>query len=212
MVQTNMKKEQYLTTRKAAEVLEVNQHTIQAWVENGTLNAWKTAGGHRRIALSSIYAFMEKKRQELNLESNESEERMRLIVVEDDKHITEIYQIYFESWDFPIDVEFVENGVDGLLLIGQSQPDFIITDLIMPKMDGFEMLWSLFRNPNFHYLDIIVITVLDDIEIESHGGLPKGVNIIRKPIPFEKLEGLIKKLLLKYRRKNSVLDGNLNKV
>jgi len=205
-----MKKEQYYTTRKAAELLGVNQHTVQAWAENGTLNAWKTAGGHRRIALSSIHAFMEKKHQELNPKNSESEERIRLIVVEDDEHTIEMYQIYFESWELPMDIKFVKNGMDGLLLIGQSKPDLIITDLIMPKMDGFEMLSSLFRNPNFQSIGVIAVTALGNAEIESRGGLPKGVIVIRKPIPFEQLGGLVHKLLREIRSDNAISDGNLN--
>ena len=42
--------ETYITSRQAASQLGLSLRTIQLWVENGVLSAWKTAGGHRRIA------------------------------------------------------------------------------------------------------------------------------------------------------------------
>lgn len=48
----------YLTTREAAELLGVALRTAQLWVEAGTLRAWKTAGGHRRITRESVNALL----------------------------------------------------------------------------------------------------------------------------------------------------------
>ena len=46
--------EQFYSTAEAAKLLGVSHRTIQLWVEAGTLQAWKTAGGHRRIASGSV--------------------------------------------------------------------------------------------------------------------------------------------------------------
>ena len=43
-----------MTTREAGEVLGVAVRTVQLWVESGVLPAWRTAGGHRRIARSAV--------------------------------------------------------------------------------------------------------------------------------------------------------------
>ncbi|WP_313172151.1 excisionase family DNA-binding protein, partial [Massilia oculi] len=44
----------YCTTRQAAERIGVSHRTVQMWAENGTLQAWKTAGGYRRLAVASV--------------------------------------------------------------------------------------------------------------------------------------------------------------
>lgn len=44
----------FLTTREAAQVLGVSLRTVQLWVDGGTLDAWKTVGGHRRVTKESV--------------------------------------------------------------------------------------------------------------------------------------------------------------
>lgn len=47
-----------LTTREASELLGIAVSTAQLWIENGTLPAWKTPGGHRRVRLSDVSALL----------------------------------------------------------------------------------------------------------------------------------------------------------
>ena len=53
MATTHIQKS-FCTTREAAEILGISLRTAQLWVESGQLEAWKTEGGHRRIARVSI--------------------------------------------------------------------------------------------------------------------------------------------------------------
>ncbi|MDN4037730.1 response regulator [Massilia sp. YIM B02443] len=55
----------FCTTRQAAARIGVSHRTVQMWVENGTLRAWKTAGGHRRIANDSVECLLEGRRNAL---------------------------------------------------------------------------------------------------------------------------------------------------
>lgn len=55
----------FCTTRQAAERLGVSHRTVQMWVENGALQAWKTAGGHRRITLDSVERLLDERRAAL---------------------------------------------------------------------------------------------------------------------------------------------------
>lgn len=55
----------FCTTRQAAARIGVSHRTVQMWVENGTLQAWKTAGGHRRITNESVERLLEGRRTAL---------------------------------------------------------------------------------------------------------------------------------------------------
>lgn len=55
----------FCTTRQAAARIGVSHRTVQMWVENGTLQAWKTAGGHRRITIDSVERLLEGRRSAL---------------------------------------------------------------------------------------------------------------------------------------------------
>ncbi|MDH5423464.1 MAG: response regulator [Gammaproteobacteria bacterium] len=182
--------ENYLSTRKAAELLDVSLRTVQLWVENGTLVAWKTAGGHRRILMKSVDKIL-KQRVE-SMQQSESDGELVMVLVEDDKDIRDAYCLSIEMLDLPIKLVTAENGYDGLLKIGKHLPDIIMTDLMMPNMDGFEMLSAIKHDQTEKSPDIIVVTALDLQSIKMKKISNSNVNFMKKPVQFEKLEALLR--------------------
>ena len=79
----------------------------------------------------------------------------------------------------------------GIDLINQHKPDLIISDLLMPGMDGFRMIHSLKEREETKDTQLVVVTVLDSKEIEEHGGLPSDVIVLQKPVPFDVIKGLV---------------------
>ena len=185
-----MSRNEVLTTRKAAERLGVSVRTVQLWVESGVLPAWKTAGGHRRIAREAVDALARERAAALDVDS--AEHGYTVLVVEDEASLRELYRLKLESWGLPIKIFLATNGYEALLLIGRKQPDLLLTDLSMPAMDGFRMIRTLKASPDYQDLDIVVVTALDEEEIEDRGGLPAGVEVYSKPIPFGRLEAYVR--------------------
>jgi CheY-like chemotaxis protein len=64
-------------------------------------------------------------------------------------------------------VESATNGVDALELLKKVRPDILITDMMMPKMDGNELITELKRDPAFAKIPIIVLAGR-----QSAAGLP----------------------------------------
>ncbi len=181
------------TTKQAAELLGVSLRTVQLWVESGVLKAWKTAGGHRRIARESVEALLKEKLQALGETSDDSP--FRILVVEDEPDILRLYQLSIESWGLPVEIHTAKNGIEGLLRIGQLRPDVLISDLLMPHMDGLEMIRILRGKPECRAMTIIVVTTLDPLEVQERGGLPGKVKLFTKPIPFEQIEAIVRERL-----------------
>jgi CheY-like chemotaxis protein len=84
----------------------------------------------------------------------------------------------------------VQNGFEALVRIGLSKPDLLVTDLRMPEMDGFQMLRHLRAMPELADISIVVVTGLDPVEIEARGGIPEGIPILPKPVPFDRLRDI----------------------
>jgi DNA-binding response OmpR family regulator len=82
------------------------------------------------------------------------------------------------------------SAITGLLMIGAKCPDFLVTDLHMPDMDGFYMLRVLNSTPELANTTVTVVTGLDREEITQHGGLPTGIEVLPKPIPFDRLRAI----------------------
>jgi len=87
----------------------------------------------------------------------------KVVIVEDDKAISEMYRIKFEAEGYV--VETAENGKLGLALIEQMKPDIILLDLMMPVMTGEEMLAKLRKMPWGKTLKVIVLTNRGEQEI-----------------------------------------------
>jgi excisionase family DNA binding protein len=179
----------FCTTREAAALLGVSVGTIQLWVENGLLKAWKTAGGHRRVLRDSVDGLLRNKKpagaQVTAAKANPS--RLTVLVVEDDADLLRLYETQLASWALPVDVTLIDNAVSALLHMGRGGPDLLISDLHMPGMDGFGMLAVLSQAPEMRDTTVVVVTGLDAEEIETRGGLPAGVQVLSKPIPFDRL-------------------------
>ena len=191
MSEMNNFKEQnnYVTTREAASILGVSLRTIQLWVESGVLKAWKTVGGHRRIPKNAVNKLLQK--QQSDMEEEPPSERLKILVVEDEPELLKAYQVHINSWGFNCQVITAKDGYEGLLQIGEHHPDLIISDLLMPDMDGFRMIRSLKDREETKNSQIVAVTILNSEEIKEHGGLPGDVMVLSKPIPFEVIKGLV---------------------
>jgi excisionase family DNA binding protein len=179
----------FCTTREAAKMLGVSVGTVQLWVESGLLQAWKTAGGHRRVMRDSVDSLLHKKPEQSHAANPQPTDsrRLKVLVVEDDANLLRLYQANLSRWPMQPEVTLVDNAVTALLTMGRNRPDLLVADLHMPGMDGFSMLRVLREAPEFAQTTIVVVTGLDAAEIELLGGIPAAIDILPKPIPFNRL-------------------------
>ena len=175
------------TTREAAKALGICVRTTQLWVESGRLRAWKTPGGHRRILRESVDEILRERENELGV----SIHGFDVLVVEDERVQRQLLQSMLSRISPGITVRTAYNGVEGLIKIGEKQPQLLITDLMMPGLDGFHMLNTLIASPLVRPLQIVVITGLSAEEIAEHGGLPNGVLTFHKPLDIKALIAMV---------------------
>lgn len=191
MPETTIEKS-FCTTREAATLLGVSVGTVQLWVENGLLQAWKTAGGHRRVMRASVDQLLHKTTGPAPVAPSPvvaatPPRRLSVLVVEDDANLLRLYKAHLARWPMAPEVTVADNAVTALLLMGRQCPDLLVTDLCMSGMDGFNMLRVLRETPAFSGTTIVVVSGLDADEIDHRGGIPSGIEILPKPIPFPRL-------------------------
>lgn len=184
------------STTEAAKRLGVALSTVQSWVETGALEAWKTPGGHRRVMINSVDRLLEegvgkRKPEATRSAASAAANALRVLVVEDERVMVELYAGFFRKWRLPVSASFCENGYEALLRIGYEIPDLIVTDLSMPEMDGFQMIRALRQFPATAKVQIIVVSGLSDADIAAQGGLPDDVLVLHKPVNLEQLHELM---------------------
>ena len=195
IVAADFSSEDYCGTSYAARLLGLSVATVQSLVEKGEIEAWKTLGGHRRIALKSINAYIAKNSPQLARIDIDPKNRLRVLVVEDDEATLDLYQSQFGAWDLPVDCTWMPSALQAMMDIASMQPDLLITDLTMPGVDGIEMLKTLKRNQNLARIQIVVISGLPAEAVALRGGMPEYAHLMQKPINFEWLHGYLTALV-----------------
>ena len=190
----------FFTTREAARELGVAVATVQVWADSGMLHAWKTQGGHRRIDRASVERLLYSGRpRQSNVNtaarSEELQPWLHMMVVDDDLFQLEMYEEAVPGWHPQIKLTVVNNAFEALLLVGRSVPDLLVVDLQMPDMDGFAMLRILGNDAEMKDTRIVVVTGLNAAAIVARGGLPGGMEVLSKPIPFERLKHIALELI-----------------
>jgi excisionase family DNA binding protein len=180
--------EEFCGTFSAAKLLGLSVGTVQALVEKSELQAWKTKGGHRRISMQSIRDY-----QRLHgLRSEPGQDhQLRVLVVEDHMATLELFRETFERWDLPIDCTTMSSALEALMDISSLKPDLLLTDLLMPGVDGLELLRILRGNPAFSSMVMVAMTGLSPAEIQERGGLPSNTFLVQKPVDMKWLQGFV---------------------
>lgn len=198
--------DELMTTRQAGDALGVAVRTVQLWVEAGVLPAWRTAGGHRRIARSAVEQLMAERAQVIARPTMkphagaETARALKLLVVEDDPALLHLFALMVAGWDFPVELTTAANGFEGLVRLGAVRPDMVVTDLNLHGMDGFQMVRSLKKPGSGSGLDELTIVAVSDLstsEIKDRGGLPEGVAVFQRPVPFQEIQALARDQRLK---------------
>jgi len=186
--------EDYCGTTYAAKLLGLSVGTIQTLVEKTELQAWKTQGGHRRIAMQSIRDYQRRHNMMSSLPEGR-QSRLKVLLVEDDEVTREMMRNFCTRCDMPVDCTAMSSGLEALVDISSIMPDVLIADLNMPGVDGFELLRTLRQNPVFNRMTCLVVSALTAPEIVSRGSLPEGTICVAKPVNLQWLNGFFTALM-----------------
>ncbi|MCE3230662.1 MAG: transcriptional regulator [Alphaproteobacteria bacterium] len=105
----------------------------------------------------------------------------RILVVDDAALNRELIVSYLESGGFK-NLETAEDGNDALEKIESFFPDIMILDLMMPGMDGIQVIKSVRNNPKIRHLPIIVQTALSEPEQRIEAWQCGANDVVAKPI------------------------------
>jgi len=108
----------------------------------------------------------------------------KILIVDDDFHVGYLIKINLEAEGY--EVVLALSGEEGLEKARASPPDLITLDVLMPEMDGFEVLGVLKRDGALNSIPVIMISVVN--EIRKKRGMEMGAtDYILKPIDFDNL-------------------------
>ena len=111
-------------------------------------------------------------------EEDAEEDAYKLLVVEDNLELLMLMKQLLKS---TYRVYIARNGKEALKIIAQKELDLIISDVMMPEMDGLELTRTIKLDPNYNHLPIILLTAKTQIEDEKEALLDGADEYLRKP-------------------------------
>ena len=104
----------------------------------------------------------------------------QIMVVDDDKDTVTILARHLQREGFvPIEAN---SGAQCLKLVHENEVDVILLDLMMPEMDGFQVVKALKDNPETAEIPIIMITARDDMDARAEGMRLGVSDFLAKPV------------------------------
>jgi CheY-like chemotaxis protein len=116
----------------------------------------------------------------------------RILVVDDEPDITDTYKLLLELHGY--EAITASNGAEALALVVQTAPDLILSDCMMPVMDGIEFLRRLRLIPSLGKVPVIMMSGAPELHDLSEG---LHTLFLQKPLLFERVHLEIGKLLEK---------------
>jgi two-component system cell cycle response regulator len=123
----------------------------------------------------------------------EHKRKKRILVVDDHEDNIELLRARLEARGY--EVEGANDGQAALDAVRRSCPDLILLDVMMPKMDGIEVVRRLKANADLPFIPVIMQTALDSTENKIEGLDAGADDYITKPINFAELEARVNSLL-----------------
>jgi len=131
-------------------------------------------------------------------------DKQTILVVDDEQDLLDLIEYNLKQEGF--DVLKAEDGVEGIEMAREHSPNLVLLDIMMPKMDGLEVVERMRDDKKLKKIPIIFLTARGDEKTEVQGLDKGGDDYITKPISTTKLISRIKAVLRRFEETEEMAD------
>ncbi len=117
----------------------------------------------------------------------------KILIIDDDERICKTIEKYLTMNSYKVRSAF--DGREGLKQVKRFKPDLILLDVVMPEMNGLEVLRHIKESPSTSEIPVVMLTGRADDECMSEALYGYAVEYIVKPVSMETLESKISRIL-----------------
>lgn len=144
-----------LTTGDIARHCQTTHFTVGLWIKTGKLHAYKTPGGHHRVRPDDFLSFLSRYGLPIP-QALCTPTGSRILVVDDDHTILDMLTRTLRRVGYQ--VESASDGYDAGLLMATFKPRLLVVDLILPRVNGFDLCTRVKRDAATRDVRIIAMT------------------------------------------------------
>jgi excisionase family DNA binding protein len=170
---------EWLTLGQAARFLGVAQSTIRKWSDQGRVPAFYTPGGHRRYRRGDLEAFLDRSGP------NRARSGPLVLLVDDDDRVRELVRVTLEVEGYS--VREAGSAEEGMEAIAERKPDLILLDVMMPHVDGWEMLRRVQERYGAGAIPVVMFSGKVDERVETEAESRGASGFVGKPFDLRQL-------------------------
>ena len=152
-----------LTTGEIAKYCDVSLRTVIRWIDRGHLKSYKLPGrGNNRILIKDFISFLHKHDMPIPEELHRSSNK--ILIVDDDRNMASALKRLFKQNNYY--VRATSKSIEAGVLLSEFEPTLMLLDLMMPGMNGFEVL-QFVRDSEFSHTKVLVLSAAGDRALEK---------------------------------------------
>ena len=175
----------WLTLGQAAKFLGVAQSTIRKWSDQGRVPAFYTPGGHRRYRRRDLEQFLERSGP------GGRDAGPLILVVDDDARMRELVRANLELEGYA--VTEASNADEGLAAVAEHAPDLVLLDVMMPGVDGWEMLRRV--QERHGSVPVVMFSGKVDEQAQAEAAERGATGFVGKPFDIQQLVDQTKQIV-----------------
>ena len=176
----------WLTLGQAAKYLGVAQSTIRKWSDQGRVPAFYTPGGHRRYRRGDLDVFLQRSGPSSGVGPT-------VLIVDDDEKLREYVRVNLEMEGYT--VREAGSAEEGLGVLEETTPNLVLLDVMMPEVDGWEMLQRVQERHGIGTIPVIMFSGKVDEQAADEAASRGAQGFIGKPFNPQELIDQTKQLL-----------------
>lgn len=192
-------KPQIFSALEVANICGVVNQTAINWIKGGHLKAFTTPGGQYRVYPDDLAAFMKSRNMRIPEKlaakcSIEVLEKQCILVVDDDRGLNTVVSKFLKTKFEGESVDVVQafDGFEAGVLMTEKHPSILVLDLDLPGVDGFSLCKRIREDQSFANTVIIVITALEDSDVESRVRKLGVKHFFKKPLNLVDLAEVVR--------------------
>jgi excisionase family DNA binding protein len=180
------------TTGEVADLSHVTINAVKKWIAAGKLEAYTTPGGHFRIKREDFRDFVKK----FNYKVKEGAflTAKKILIADDEPSVLDFLRESLNLSDNGYLVETACDGYEALIKVGSFEPNVLVIDIRMPRIDGIEVCKRLRADKSTKRIKILAITAYGAEDRQNI--IDAGADMcLQKPMDMSTFVGKVQELL-----------------
>ncbi len=188
-----MNNDDTLSTGEFAALCGVSRVTVWKWIKRGELAAVRDSQGRYAIPRDSLRPFL--LRKGYPVDPALFKRPKRVLIIDDEPSVVEVVSRALYGIDDGIRIATAEDGFEAGLQMAAFRPDLLILDLMMPRMDGFQVCRLVRQDPAMAHTRILVITAYGSRDNVAQALAAGADEVYLKPVEIQAFKRKVGMLL-----------------